>query len=170
MLKSMHKIFMLTLVFSFTLMSCSKEKVKPEPVDTDTVKVFTRNIDGAIWTLISDGLIVLRTTKVTLPADITSDIIKNWVILVYTGKNNEWTLAPYYGLGRLQFNYSIDGQNLYLFLSQNGTENITPNRYPTWIRVVCIKPTSNTTFGLKTSPSINFNDYNDVRSYYGIKE
>jgi hypothetical protein len=141
------------------------------PAGNANVKVFTKDIRNATWTMVgtlANGYLQL---EIAAPAVLTTDVVTNWVNLVYVYTSEfggPWAQVPFISeRGVLVTDYIVVGK-LGLRRSQDG-EAESQSWYYT-VKLVCIKPSATGSIARQGAPLPDFNDYEAVCRYYGISD
>jgi hypothetical protein len=135
------------------------------------VKVYTKDISTAIWTVIGTSTQGYLQLDISAPDILTSDVVNNWVNLVYVYTSDAagpWAQLPYYTERDILVRAQISVGHLILTRSQDG-EPSTQSWFYT-VRLVCIKPSSSGSLTRHSAPLPDFSNYRAVCAYYGIDE
>jgi|GEM_PF-2513902 len=134
------------------------------------VKVYTKDITSAIWTVVGSVSSGYLRLEIPAPKVLTADVVDNWInlVYVYTSDFNGWGLVPYYTERDIRVTASISVGKLALMRDQNGMASTQ-----SWfhmVKLVCIKPSSSGTIQRQSPPPVDYSDYQAVADYYGIGE
>lgn len=142
------------------------------PTGNANVKVYTEDISGAKWTTVglsSNGYLEL---KIDAPNILTSDVVSNWVVLVYVNTSDfnqsGWALLPYYTNRNIRVTADIYIGYFLLDRDQDGEPNT--QSWCNKVKLVLIKPSSSGSINRSSNPLPDFKNYSAVCKYYGIPE
>jgi hypothetical protein len=114
-------------------------------VSSNGPEVYTMDISGMTWTQVGSNSSGYLSLTLSAPNVLTSDVVNNWVILVYVHSTdfNNWALVPYYTERNIRVTAEINIGSITLKRDQDGTP-YTQSNFST-LRVVLMKPASTST-------------------------
>ena len=106
----------------------------------DSLMTYTKDISGMTWTTVGTNSSGYLSLQIDAPNLLTSDVVNNWVILVYlrTSDFSSWALVPYYTERNIRVTADIYTGRIILKRDQNGTP-YTQSNFST-LRLVLMKP------------------------------
>lgn len=136
------------------------------------VKVYTKDISAAKWTIIGTSTSGYLELKIDAPSVLTADVVQNWVTLVYVNTSdfnqNGWALLPYYSDRDIRV--SADIYVGYLLIDRDQDGEPSTQSWFNKVKLVLIKPSSSGSISRTSAPLPDFKDYRAVCRYYGIRE
>lgn len=142
-----------------TFTSCKKKKETPAPVSI--VKSFTFNTTANAWTLNNKAY----SANYTLEA-IDESILSSGSVNVFRGDGtgSSWTAMPV-TLDNIQYSYDINLHTVKITVSEGLDASSLSNPGVQQFRVVVIKGEAR-----KAHPSVNWNDYDQVKHIFQLSE
>jgi hypothetical protein len=110
----------------------------------DSVKVYDLDISKLLWATVGSSSSGYLSLKIDAPNVLTSDVINNWVVLVYVESTDfgYWALVPYYTERDIRVTADVEPGYVILKRDQDG-QPITQSNFSA-LRLVLINPV---TFG-----------------------
>lgn len=162
-MKNLKTVLALMLVLSATW-SCKKGDAGPqgEPgpkgnqgeAGSANVKVFTKDISNAQWTVVGNNNSGYLVLDISAPQALTQDVVNNWTTLVYVSSSDfssNWALLPYYTERNIRVTATLSTGHLVLKRDQDGKPS-TQSNFST-VKLITIKPSE--TGALQYSPAGN---------------
>ena len=114
-------------------------------VSSNAPEVYTMDISGMTWTQVGSNSSGYLSLTLSAPNVLTSDVVNNWVILVYVHSTdfNNWALVPYYTERNIRVTAEVNIGSITLKRDQDGAP-YTQSNFST-LRLVLIKPASTST-------------------------
>ena len=135
------------------------------------VKVFTQNIQDAVWETMGSAAEGYQRLIINAPNVLDLSTVRDAVILVYVRSSdyapNYWALVPYYTDRNIRVDAIVNHRSLTLKKDQNGKPYVPSVFYE--VKIVTIQPSSRTEpiSRIQNAP-IDFKDYESVRNHFNF--
>jgi hypothetical protein len=122
-----------------TAVNTSGDKIT---ISSNAPEIYTMDISGMTWTQVGSNSSGYLSLTVNAPNVLTSDVVNNWVILVYVHSTdfNNWALVPYYTERNIRVTAELNTGSITLKRDQDGAP-YTQSNFST-LRLVLMKPGS----------------------------